>query len=150
MGSDHGCVSQLPLSLRNKFPCVLSHRSGLDLQLHRLLRPLIDNGIPFEAIASTLEEVHSLTYYDDLMAQQSLLLELEHKLPPIPDAASVPKGAKFGDHLNNPLYRKDTDKVLSSFDDKDKYGGCIPSAGYLRVRATSATTTASDFILTSL
>jgi hypothetical protein len=114
MGSDPVVVSLLPLSLRVKFPCVLSHLSGLDLQLSRAMRPLIDKGASFDGISAMLRELHSLTYFDELLHQQSDKLETRGKIR----EEVVP-------------YILDTSPILSDFWDKAKYNGSIPTAWYL-------------------
>jgi hypothetical protein len=114
MGSDPEVVSLLPLSLRVKFPCVLSHRSGLDLQLSRAMRPLIDKGATFDGISAMLRELHSLTYFDELLHQQSDKLETRGKIR----EEVVP-------------YILDTSPILSEFCDKAKYNGSIPTAWHL-------------------
>lgn len=71
MSSDIEVVSLLPFFMKVQFPCVLSHRSGLDLQLARIFRPLVDKGSTFETISGMLRELHSLTYFDEMIQHQS-------------------------------------------------------------------------------
>jgi hypothetical protein len=114
MSTDAEVVALLPFFMKVQFPCVLSHRSGLDLQLARIIRPLVDKGSTFEAISGMLRELHSLTYFDEMIQHQSeKLLGVDKMI------------GQFGGIVLS------YEPVLSNFSDKGKYSGSIPTSGYL-------------------
>ena len=71
MSSDMEVVAMMPPYLKVHFPCVLTPKSGLDVQLARIIRPLVDKGSTFEAISCLLRELHSLSYFDEMLQHQS-------------------------------------------------------------------------------
>jgi hypothetical protein len=60
-----------------------------------------------------LRELHSLTYFDEMIQHQSEKL------------LGIDKMHKFG------RYVVSNEEVLSDFSDKEKYNGSIPTSGYL-------------------
>ena len=111
MGTHEECIKTYPRVVRWNFPAILSHRSGLDKSIFRSMRPLTDKGLAFKAVEEWLLELHSLRYFDDSLNYQAVLFNR--------------KGTGF-------LQTKESEAMLSDFDDKDGYNGAVPTARYLK------------------
>jgi hypothetical protein len=54
MGTNAEVIKRMPPHMRRAFPCVLSHCSGLDKKVVRMMRPLSDGGYAFKRLEKML------------------------------------------------------------------------------------------------
>ena len=108
MATHSKCLQNLRPEWSAEFPAVLSHKSGLDRLLYRLLRPLFDASVQAEGVSNLLLELHSLKYFDNIL---QFLSEKERDI-------STKVTANTGDGY-------------SSFDDPYEYAGAVPSPKYI-------------------
>jgi len=109
MGYNHRSLMLLPYGLGASFPAYLTHHSGLDKQVIDLMVSLFDKGIRPESLSSTLLELHSKRYWR---------LFLWHE-------QAVRK------HLDQPPVGARPPVMFSTFGDKGRYAGAVPSGNYL-------------------
>ena len=105
-------LQMMPYSYGEKFPAVLSHRSGLDKLVVDLMRPLFDKGVRPEALSNVLLELHSKQY-------TTYFIEREQAL----QKSRTGMGAGGNAAINNEMF--------SEFSDKAKYDGTVPTGRYL-------------------
>ena len=103
-------LQMMPYAYGEKFPAVLSHRSGLDKLVVDLMRPLFDKGVRPEALSNILLELHSKQY-------TTYFIEREQAL----QKSRTGMGAGGNAAINNEMF--------SEFSDKAKYDGTVPTAG---------------------
>jgi hypothetical protein len=108
MGYHDECLKNLPDEMLYKFPAVLTHRAGVDIDVARLIRPLLDKGTRPDGISKMLLELHALRYTDDYLISELLL---SRKL-----ALGVPS-------KEPPMF--------STFADKSKYNERVPTGRYI-------------------
>jgi hypothetical protein len=88
----------------DEFPAFLTWRSGVDMVLIDLMRPLSDKGLRPEVMADTLLELHSKKYHSQYLKQERTLLAT-------------------GDLCESGMF--------SEFSDRTKYDGLVPTGIYL-------------------
>ena len=109
MGYNPKSVSLLPFGHGDSFPAFFTHRSGVDKKVIDLMRPLCNAGVRPEQLSNILLELHSKEYtrqwkHREHQIEKNLML---YKSSPL-------KGTMF-----------------STFADKSKYNGAVPTGKYL-------------------
>ena len=75
MGYDLRSRQLLPHGYGNDFPAFLTYRSGVDLRIIDLLRPLSDKGVRHHAVSEILLEFHSKAYFRAYEKREHLVAE---------------------------------------------------------------------------
>lgn len=96
-----------PYGFGEKFPAILSWKSGIDKLVMNLARPLFDKGVRPSQLSDILLELHTKKYTDDY-------IEREYKIQQ--------KQETFGNNSSS---------MFSSFNDRLKYDGTVPTGRYL-------------------
>ena len=112
MATHENCLKNLRPEYATDFPAILSHKSGVDRVLYRMLRPLFDASVQAAGISKMLLELHSLKYYDTVLAFLSEK-ERDIALSAMPDE------------------RRRESLQYSTFDDPRGYAGAAPSPKYI-------------------
>lgn len=105
MGWHSTVLANLPFEWSEKFPALLTHRSGVDKKLLEWFRPLINFGVRAEQISRLILELQTKAY-----TKRYIEYEYKEKKTAF-NATMAPQ--------------------FSSFDDKLKYDGKVPSGHYL-------------------
>ena len=108
MGTNEEMISNLDFSLSQKFPALLTHRSGVDKKLLEWFRPLINFGIRTEQIARMLLEFHTKNHTSKFI-QYELMISNQKKL----------------------ALSSSTFPIFSTFDNPLLYDGKVPSGRYI-------------------
>ena len=98
----------LPHGYGNDFPAFFTHRSGVDLRILDLVRPLCDKGVRPDAISDILLELHTKAYFRAYEKREHLLAE---KIQGLHAQGDFP--------------------MFSTFHDRTKYAGAVPTGRYL-------------------
>lgn len=109
MGYDQASVPLLPHGRSLDFPAVLTYRGAVDVKVVSLMRPLFDAGVRPEFFSKMLLELHSKAYTLEH-------LKREHRI-----AAS-----------RSTFTREHAPQPFSTFGDKTKYFGLVPTGAYLQ------------------
>lgn len=113
MGWNQASLTHMPYGYGDEFPAFLTHKSGLDKLIIKMMRPMMDKGYRANATSDLLLELHTDTY-----TQYQKRYEFD-----------VMKAKR------NPLTvhetHVDVNEMFSSFEDKERYSGQVPTAGYL-------------------
>jgi hypothetical protein len=107
MGYNSKVLENLPDGKGDDFPAFLTHQSAVDKLIVNLQRPLHDKGVRPHALSEMLLELHSKRYYDDYIKRERLLAK--KKLLNVTTPADM----------------------FSTFADKSKYNGAVPTGKYL-------------------
>ena len=109
MGWDSISMSMLPFGYGSHYPAFHSHRSGVDNSILNLMRPLFNKGLRPDALSHILLELHTKEYTDKFIEREFLIKR---------DSRLLSTVAKERGQF-------------SSFGDKDKYAGLVPTGEYL-------------------
>ena len=107
MGWDARSRARLPYGYGEEFPAFLTYNGGVDMDIIDLMRPLCDKGVRPEAVSATLLEMHSKAHTKAYLKREQLL-ERDRRLNPQLSA-----------------------EMFSTFGDKSKYAGLVPTGRYL-------------------
>jgi hypothetical protein len=109
MGWNMTSLAHMPHGFGTKFPAFLSWRSGLDKTVLDLMRPLVDAGVRPETYSNILLELHSKEYTRIYIHREQEITRMKRV-----DCTVAQKRGLF-----------------SSFADKSKYNGFVPTGNYL-------------------
>jgi hypothetical protein len=111
---DPECLPLYPHGHGDEFPAFLTHRSGVDNLIIDMMRPLYDKGIRPHNMSDLLLEMHSKKYHQRYIRRERLL------------AKGVAPGS-----LDTFLGLGADTSMYSTFADKTKYAGLVPTGEYL-------------------
>jgi hypothetical protein len=112
MGWDSESLPHMAYGRGERFPAILSHRSGVDKGLLNLLRAVINRGVRPETFSDIITELHSLDYFGQMIDREYRSASGEAKEQ---EESSVTKGSLF-----------------SNSSDRQKYNGAIPTGRYFQ------------------
>ena len=70
MGWDAQSLPHIAFGIGNRFPAAFTKKSGMDEMLLKLLGSVMNNGLCAEKLSKTLNELHSLKYFEDCMDRE--------------------------------------------------------------------------------
>jgi len=106
-------LQKLPLDVASQFPALLTKKSGIDLSVLRLLRPLFSRGVGPDIVAGMVSEFHHLKFSQSELAYLAGIKRLSGQ----PTAIA---------HLRG------NSQSFSDFSDPAGYCGRVPSGKYLQ------------------
>ena len=109
MGYDLRSRQLLAHGYGNDFPAFLTHRSGVDLRIIDLLRPLSDKGVRHHAVSEILLEWHSKAYFRAYEKREHLVAE----------------------KMEGGLHAQGDFPMFSTFNDPQKWAGAVPTGRFL-------------------
>ena len=124
MGSDESVVALLPPELAEEFPAYLSHRSGVSLQVMRLMCSTFASGMGPEPFMRMLYELHNRRH-------DGLELQYVKKREHVKHVEKQVASQKNQRSLLSMMNKQASEVTFSSFDDATGYCGFVPSAKYL-------------------
>lgn len=102
-------MAQLPLFVREIFPCVLTRKSAVHLDVMEEVTDNLVHAKGFAASRAALEQAHRKEFHAKELKYYNMLLWRKQNLL---------------------LRSATTDRPFGSFDDPDRYNGFVPSAHY--------------------
>ncbi|CEP13321.1 hypothetical protein [Parasitella parasitica] len=115
-GVDPAVIKQLPLRYQLEFPAHLTKRSGISKNLGKLIRFGAQSSLGQSKLSKILNEFHHLRHDENELRYLDTLtnfLKIQEQLPGFTNVEGIKK------------------VEFSPFEDKEKYSGSVPSAGYL-------------------
>ncbi len=113
-----------------QFPAELTHRSGVAVELRKMLVPIIGSKATFEEVAMMLRELHCLRFYEQMLCYYDVVKfhTLDRCSESVQEKSkSNRKQTKLTSNLQT---RKATIRLVEfgSFGDKATYAGAVPSS----------------------
>jgi len=110
MGYNPKTLQLLPDGLGDEFPAYLTHRSGVDMGLIDLMRPLYQAGIKPKQFRDLLEEFARKKHSREWLKRENRIARTRRL---------------------NPDFSTKEDEMFGNFEDKSTYDGYVPSSQYL-------------------